>query len=59
MSTLVFLEHHGGELLKGSLGVLAKAATLGDDVVALVAGSGVRDAAFPSTPSEPFCSSPS
>ena len=45
MSTLVFLEHHGGELLKGSLGVLAKAATLGDDVVALVAGSGVRDAA--------------
>jgi electron transfer flavoprotein alpha subunit len=45
MSTLVFLEHHGGELLKGSLGVLAKAATLGDDVAALVAGSGVRDAA--------------
>ena len=45
MSVLVFLEHHDGELLKGSLGVLAKAATLGDDVAALVAGSGVRDAA--------------
>ena len=45
MSTLVFLEHHGGELLKGSLGVLSKAASLGDDVAALVAGSGVRDVA--------------
>ena len=30
MSTLVFLEHHGDELLKGSLGVLAKAVALGD-----------------------------
>ena len=30
MSTLVFVEHHGAELQKGSLGVLAKAATLGD-----------------------------
>ena len=30
MATLVFLEHHGGELQKGSLGVLAKAASLGD-----------------------------
>jgi electron transfer flavoprotein alpha subunit len=45
MSTLVFLEHHGGELLKGSLGVLSKGASLGDDIVALVAGSGVREAA--------------
>jgi electron transfer flavoprotein alpha subunit len=43
MSTLVFLEHHGDELLKGSLGVLAKAATLGDDEIAgVVLGSGVR-----------------
>ena len=25
MKSLVFLEHHGGELTKGSLGVLAKA----------------------------------
>jgi electron transfer flavoprotein alpha subunit len=40
MSTLVFLEHHGGELQKGSLGVLAKAATLGDADAVLV-GSGV------------------
>ena len=30
MATLVFLEHHGGELQKGALGVLAKAASLGD-----------------------------
>src|SRR5918994_6848300 len=43
MSTLVFLEHHGDELLKGSLGVLSKAASLGDtDVAGVIAGSGVR-----------------
>ncbi len=43
MSTLVFLEHHGDELLKGSLGVLSKAAALGDgDVAGVVIGSGVR-----------------
>ena len=42
---LVFLEHHGGELLKGALGVLGKAASLGDDVAGVVAGSGVRDVA--------------
>jgi electron transfer flavoprotein alpha subunit len=43
MSTLVFLEHHGNELLKGSLGVLSKAASLGDtDVAGIVAGSGVK-----------------
>jgi electron transfer flavoprotein alpha subunit len=43
MSTLVFLEHHGDELSKGSLGVLAKAAALGgDDVAGVVLGSGVR-----------------
>ena len=42
MSILVFVEHHGNELLKSSLGVLSKAATLGDpDVAAIVAGSGV------------------
>jgi electron transfer flavoprotein alpha subunit len=39
--TLVFLEHHGDELQKGSLGVLAKAASLGDEVAGVVAGSGV------------------
>jgi electron transfer flavoprotein alpha subunit len=42
MATLVFLEHHGNELLKGPLGVLSKAASLGDDVAAAVIGSGVR-----------------
>jgi electron transfer flavoprotein alpha subunit len=43
VSTLVFLEHHGNELLKGSLGVLSKAAALGDaDLAGVVIGSGVR-----------------
>jgi len=42
MSTLVFLEHHGDEIQKGSLGVLGKAATLGDDVSAVLVGDGVR-----------------
>src|SRR5256714_12854106 len=41
MATLVFLEHHGDELLKGGLGVLSKAASLGDDVSGVVMGSGV------------------
>jgi electron transfer flavoprotein alpha subunit len=46
LSTLVFLEHHGGELLKGSLGVLSKAASLGDaEVASLIAGSDVRELA--------------
>jgi electron transfer flavoprotein alpha subunit len=39
----VFLEHHEGDLQKGSLGVLGKAASLGDDVVGVVLGSGVRE----------------
>jgi electron transfer flavoprotein alpha subunit len=39
---LVFLEHHGDELLKSSLGVLSKAASLGDDdLVGIVIGSNV------------------
>jgi electron transfer flavoprotein alpha subunit len=43
MAILVFLEHHGNELQKGSLGVLAKAASLGDDdVAAVIAGEGAR-----------------
>ena len=43
MATLVFLEHHGAELQKGSLGVLAKAAHLGDgDVTAVLVGGGVK-----------------
>src|ERR671935_218113 len=41
MPTLVFLEHHDGELQKGSLGVLSKAASLGDDVTGVLLGSGV------------------
>ena len=46
MATLVFLEHHEGELQKGPLGVLSKAASLGDDRVAgVVVGSGVKEAA--------------
>jgi electron transfer flavoprotein alpha subunit len=43
MSILVFVEHHGGELQKGSLGVLAKAASLGDgEVAAVLVGGGVQ-----------------
>jgi len=42
---LVFLEHHDGELARGSLGVLSKAAGLGGDVAGVVAGSGVGDLA--------------
>src|SRR3954451_218692 len=43
MSVLVFLEHHGNELQKGSLGVLSKAATLGaGDIAAVLVGGGVR-----------------
>jgi electron transfer flavoprotein alpha subunit len=42
MSTLVFLEHHGDELLKPSLGVLSKAASLDDDVAGVLIGSNVR-----------------
>jgi electron transfer flavoprotein alpha subunit len=43
MSVLVFLEHHGSELQKGALGVLTKAASLGEaDVAAVLVGGGVR-----------------
>ena len=43
MPILVFLEHHAGELQKSSLGVLSKAATLGDpDVAGILVGAGVR-----------------
>ena len=44
MPTLVFLEHHEGELQKGSLGVLSKAAELGE-VAGAVVGSGVTELA--------------
>jgi electron transfer flavoprotein alpha subunit len=43
LSTLVFLEHHGDQLLKGPLGVLSKASSLGDDeLFGALVGSGVR-----------------
>jgi len=46
MTTLVFLESHDGELTKGALGVLGKAASLGGgDVAGVVLGSGIRDTA--------------
>jgi electron transfer flavoprotein alpha subunit len=41
MPTLVFLESHGGELQKGALGVLAKAASLGG-ADAVIAGEGAK-----------------
>ena len=39
---LVFLEHHGGAVQKGSLGVLAKAAQLGGEFAGVIAGADVR-----------------
>jgi electron transfer flavoprotein alpha subunit len=42
--TLVFLEHHDGQVQKGALGVLSKAASVGD-AHGVVIGSGVRDVA--------------
>jgi electron transfer flavoprotein alpha subunit len=45
VSTLVFLEHHGGELVKNSLAVVSKAASLSGDVHGVALGSGVREAA--------------
>jgi electron transfer flavoprotein alpha subunit len=41
---LVFLEHHGGDLERGGLGVLSKAATLGE-AVGVVLGPGAREVA--------------
>jgi electron transfer flavoprotein alpha subunit len=43
MATLVFVEHRGNEIEKGSLGVLSKAASLGDsEVAAVIAGAGAK-----------------
>jgi electron transfer flavoprotein alpha subunit len=42
--TLVFLEHHDGVIQKSALGVLSKAASVGD-AHGVVIGSGVRDVA--------------
>ena len=44
MRTLVFLEHHDGAIQKGALGVLSKAASLGD-AAGVVVGAGARGAA--------------
>jgi electron transfer flavoprotein alpha subunit len=45
VKTLVFLEHHEGEVVRNSLGVLSKAASLGRDVASVITGLGVRDVA--------------
>jgi electron transfer flavoprotein alpha subunit len=42
MATLVYVEDHEGEPVKGSLGVLSKVAQLGEDVAAVLCGAGVR-----------------
>jgi electron transfer flavoprotein alpha subunit len=43
--TLVFLEHHEGELQRNALGALAKANTLGGEVAGVLVGSGVKELA--------------
>jgi electron transfer flavoprotein alpha subunit len=45
MKTLVFVEHHEGDVVKNSLGVLAKAASLGGDVHGVMVGAGVKELA--------------
>jgi electron transfer flavoprotein alpha subunit len=45
MTVLVFLEHHEGKLQKDSLGVLSKAASLGEEVESVVLGFRVADLA--------------
>jgi electron transfer flavoprotein alpha subunit len=42
MPTLVFVEHHEGEPVRGALGVLSKAADLDGEVTAVLCGSGVE-----------------
>ena len=42
MATLVYVEDHESEPVKGSLGVLTKAAQLGDDVAAVLCGASVE-----------------
>jgi electron transfer flavoprotein alpha subunit len=41
-ATLVFLEHHDDEIVRNSLGVLAKAVALRGEVSGVLAGTGVR-----------------
>jgi electron transfer flavoprotein alpha subunit len=45
MPTLVYVEDHEGELSKGSLGVLSHVAGLGDEVAAVLCGSGIKELA--------------
>ena len=42
MATIVFMDHDEGAFNPNSLGVLAKAASLGGEVSAFVGGSGIR-----------------
>ena len=44
MTTIVFMDHDDGAFNPNSLGVLAKAASLGGEVTAFVGGSGIDDA---------------
>jgi electron transfer flavoprotein alpha subunit len=44
---LVYVEHHEGEPVKGALGLVSKAAQLGDEVAAVLCGSGVEPLAEP------------
>jgi electron transfer flavoprotein alpha subunit len=41
--TIVFIDHDGGAFAPNSLGMLARASTLGGDVAAFVAGTGLDD----------------
>ena len=45
MKTLVFLEHHEGELQRNGLGVLAKASSLGGEVAGVLVGAAVKELA--------------
>ena len=45
MPILVYVEHHEGKPEKDSLGVVSKAAELGDGVAAVLCGAGVRELA--------------
>jgi electron transfer flavoprotein alpha subunit len=45
MPILVYVEHHEGKPEKDSLGIVSKAAELGDEVAAVLCGAGVRELA--------------
>jgi electron transfer flavoprotein alpha subunit len=45
VSTLVFLEHHGPSIQRGSLGALSRAAQLDPETSGVLVGSGVREIA--------------